>query len=318
MKSFSTFLNQPNLEKNTQSMIKSKLAKVGILSTAILATPTIGHSGTASKEVKAIPEITKESCITGDIGVGVVSQYILRGVVNESKGFIAQPYLDLYFKLYSGTGFINKVSLNLGLWSSINSNQTVASPGTSLATWYEFDWMPGMTVTFAKNFALSVTWLDYDFVSSGGRAGSLNTNLAYDDTDLLGAFALHPHVSAMKTMIGNGVGVPGGALGWYYEVGIAPGFTVGKGGTYPLTFTFPMTVGLGPETYNGEDYGYFSAGVTAAVPLAFVPSCYGTWTATAGFTYWNLGDNAAHASSPAINDGGTSQYVFSGSIGLTF
>jgi hypothetical protein len=98
---------------------------------------------------------------------------------------------------------------------------------------------------------------------------------------------------------------------------MAASFPVGKGGD-PLTFSFPMIVGLGPETYNGEDYGYFSAGVNAAVPLALVPLCYGTWTATVGFAYWNLGDNAAHASSPALNDGGTSQEVFFGLIGLTF
>ena len=61
-------------------------------------------------------------------------------------------------------------------------------------------------------------------------------------------------------------------------------FPLGRGAD-PLTFSFPMIVGLGPETYNGEDYGYFSAGVNAAVPLAFVPLCYGTWTATVGFAY---------------------------------
>ena len=37
-----------------------------------------------------------------------------------------QPYVDLYFKLYEGEGFLNKVSLNLGLWSSINSRKTDA------------------------------------------------------------------------------------------------------------------------------------------------------------------------------------------------
>ncbi len=298
-------------------MTKYSLAAACTLTLALASTSLAGTAAPA-KESKVVQEIVKESCITGDIGLGVVSEYISRGVVNENQGFIAQPYLDLYFKLYEGEGFLNKVSLNLGLWSSIHSNHTFASPGTALPAWYEFDWMPGMTFTFAKNFALTLTWLDFDFVSSGGRAGNLLGNLSYDDTDLLGAFALHPHVGVMKTFIGNGVGVPNSSQGWYYEVGLAPGFTVGKGGSYPVAFTFSLTVGLGPETYDGEDYGFFSAGVNVSVPLAFVPSCYGAWTVSAGFTYWNLGDNAAHASAPALTNGSNDQYVFSGSLGLTF
>lgn len=298
-------------------MTKHSLAAACTLTLALAASSFAGTAAPA-KETKVIKEIIKESCITGDIGVAVVSEYISRGVVNENQGLIAQPYLDLYFKLYEGSGFVNKATLGLGIWSSIDSHKTAASPGTSLAAWYEFDWTPSVSIIFAKNFTLNIMWYDFDFVSSGGRASGLGGTLSYDDTDLLGAFAVHPHVTVIKGMIGNFVGVPGGDHGWYYEAGIAPGFTVGKGGTYPLTVTIPLTVGLGPETYNGDDYGFFSAGINAAVPLAFVPSCYGAWTATAGFTYWNLGDNAAAASVPAITSEDKNQFVFSGSIGLTF
>ena len=301
-------------------MTKHSLAAACTLTLASLALASTSLAGTAApaKETKVIKETIKESCITGDIGLAVVSNYVSRGVVNENQGFIAQPYLDLYFKLYEGDGFVNKVSLNGGLWSSLHSNKTFASPGTSLGAWYEFDWTVGLAVTFAKNFTLTTSWFDFDFVSSGGRAGSLNMNLAYDDTDLLGAWALHPHVAVLKNMIGNAVGVPGGELGWYYEVGIAPSYTFDKSGTCPVTVTLPLNVGLGSETYNGDDYGYFSAGINASVPLAFVPECYGSWTLSSGVTYYNLGDNAAAASAPAITNGDNDQFVFSGSIGLAF
>ena len=298
-------------------MTKHSIATACALTLAAALTST-GFAGTEAKAAKEIKETIKESCITGDIGLAVVSEYVSRGVVLENQGFIAEPYLDLYFKLYEGTGFINKVSLNGGLWSSFHSKHTAATPGTSLAAWYEQDWTAGLAITFAKNFTLTTSWFDEEFVSSSTRGGALNVNLAYDDSDLLGAFALHPHATVLKSMIGNYVGVPNGANGWYYEVGIAPGFTVGKGGTYPLTVTIPLTVGLGPETYNGQDYGFFSAGINASVPLAFVPACYGSWTYTTGFTYWNLGENAANASAPAITDGNRNQFVFSGAVGLTF
>ena len=301
-------------------MTKHSLAAACTLALASLAVASTSLAGTGApaKETKVIKETIKESCITGDIGLAVVSEYVSRGVVQENQGFIAQPYLDLYFKLYEGTGFFNKVSLNAGLWSSLHSNKTAATPGTSLAAWYEFDWTAGLAVTFAKNFTLTVSWFDEEFVSSSTRGGAVNGNLAYDDTDLLGAFALHPHAAVLKSMIGNYVGVTGGANGWYYEVGIAPGFTLGKGGTYPVAVTIPLTVGLGPETYNGDDFGFFSAGLNASVPLAFVPACYGSWTYTTGVTYILEGKNAAAASAPAVTNGDRNQFVFSGAIGLTF
>ena len=301
-------------------MTKHSLAAACTLTLASLALASTSLAGTAApaKETKVIKETIKESCITGDIGLAVVSEYISRGVVQENQGFIAQPYLDLYFKLYEGTGFFNKVSLNLGLWSSLHSNKTIAAPGSSFAAWYEFDWTAGLAVTFAKNFTLTTSWFDEEFVSSNARGGAVNANLAYDDTDLLGAWALHPHVAVLKSMIGNYVGVANGTDGWYYEIGIAPGYTFGKGGTYPVTVIVPLTAGFGPETYNGDDYGFFSAGINASVPLAFVPACYGSWTATTGFTYVNSGNQAAAAATPLITNGDRNQYVFSGAIGLAF
>ncbi len=300
-------------------MTKHSIAAACALTLAVAFTSTsLAGTGKEAKATKEIKETIKESCITGDIGLAVVSEYVTRGVVQENQGFIAQPYLDLYFKLYEGTGFFNKVSLNGGLWSSLHSHKTAATPGTSLGAWYEFDWTVGLAVTFAKNFTLTTSWYDEEFVSSSIRGGALNLNLAYDDTDLLGAFALHPHITALKSMIGNYVGVTGGANAWYFEGGVAPGYTFGKGGTYPVSVTVPLTVGFGSETYNGEDFGFFSAGLNASVPLAFVPACYGSWTYSTGVTYYLLGENAAAASAPAVTNGDRNQFVFSGSIGLTF
>jgi hypothetical protein len=281
---------------------------------ALILTPVPALFAGTTAPAKTVVEKAKAPFITGDLGVVVTSQYISRGVVNENQGFIAQPYLDLYFNMYEGSGFLNKIQLNLGLWSSLHSKKTGATPGTSLASWYEFDWMPGISFTFAKNFNFTFTYLDFDFVSGGGRAGNLNFNLAYDDTDLLGAWALHPHFTVLKSVIGNPVGVPGANGGWYYEVGIAPSHTYG-----PVTLTVPLTVGLGDgKFYGGDTYGYFSAGITAAVPLAFIPETFGKWTLTSGVTFYNQGGNAAAASAPGINNGGHNQWVFSGGVGTTF
>lgn len=174
--------------------------------------------------------------------------------------------------------------------------------------------MPGISFTFTKDFTFTFTYLDFDFVSGGGRAGNLNFNLAYDDTKALGPWAMHPHVTVLKSVIGNPVGVPGANQGWYYEIGVAPSHALG-----PVTLTVPLTVGLGDSKfYGGKTYGYFSAGTTLSVPLSLIPKTYGKWTLSSGATYYNQSSAVAAASAPGLTNGGHTQWVFSGQIGTTF
>ena len=277
---------------------------------SIPATTVAHDDGKDVKETKDVKEQVKESCITGDLGVTLVSEYLSRGLVLENQGVIAQPYLDLYFKLYEGTGFINKVVFNLGLWSSIHSHvQPIGSTDTT-RNWYEFDYTPGVSVTFAKNFTFTASYFEFDSPASAfDTARSLNFNLAYDDTDLLGKFALHPHVTYLRELDAPGFAglQPNGN---YYELGLAPGFTAG-----PVTITIPLTVGLGSQGfYQSDTFGYASGGVQLSIPISFIPDCYGKWTFSGGYTYYRLGTDVADATAT----GHRNQNVFQGAIGLTF
>jgi len=290
------------------------LGSFGFASTSLAGDESTGKD---TKETKAMKEAVKETCITGDLGVTMITQYISRGLVLENQGVIAQPYLDLYFKLYEGTGFINKVTFNLGLWSDINSH--VQNPATTTRNWYEFDYTAGFTVTMAKNFSATLSYFEFDSPSSNfDTARSINLNLAYDDTDLLGAFALHPHVTILAEL--NAPGAAGlDGHGYYFELGVAPSYTFAKASSYPVTFSVPLTVGLGDDRfYNGDTFGYFSAGAQLSVPLAFIPSCYGAWTFSGGYTYYYLGDQLQEFSAANQGNGEHSQHVFQGAIGLTF
>src|ERR1700722_8007202 len=86
---------------------------------AVPMTAKAGTDETASgKESKAVVEEAKKSYISGDLGVQFVTTYYSRGILQGpqgKRGFDAQPYLDLYFQLYAGTGFVDKITLNLGL-----------------------------------------------------------------------------------------------------------------------------------------------------------------------------------------------------------
>jgi hypothetical protein len=312
------------------------MTKFFALAASISAVPALSLAGTemaSGKESKPIVEKTKESCITGDIGITVVSQYVSRGVIFENQGGIIQPYADLYFKLLEGDGFVNKISLNLGIWNSFHSRKTDAglvngTPGaSSTRSWYEFDFTAGLAITFAKNFTFTPSY--YTFLSPNDGFSTfhgLNLKLAYDDTDLLGAFALHPYVQVLFEME-NKAGT-GADEGVYYEVGIAPSVPLG-----PVTLTFPITAGFGSNDFYGslnettgliddESFGFVSGGVTASYNLGFIPECYGTWTVTAGYTFYHLGEGTQDfntaARGGAVRDGDENEHVFSGGLMVAF
>lgn len=303
-------------------MIKHSIAKFACVLAAIAIVPAAtSFAGTeykSSKEVKEVVEQCKESCITGDIGINVVSQYISRGLIFENQEGIIQPYADLYFKLYEGEGFVNKVQLNLGIWNSFHSRKTdqglVSGAGTSsTSSWYEFDFTAGVSVTFAKYFTLTPSY--YWFLSPNDGFSTfqgINVKLAFDDTEFLGPFALHPYVQVLFELA-NKAG-NGSDEGIYYEVGIAPSFPVG-----PITVTVPITAGFGSEEFyaGNESYGFFSAGVTLGYTLPFVPECYGTWTVTGGATYYHLGE-ALDDFNPGVRDQSDSEVIFSGGLVVAF
>ena len=285
--------------------IKNLTLGAGIAVAAILL-PASLYAGTDSK---AVVETTTKSAITGDLGVNFVSEYISRGAMQENQGVIAQPYADLYFSLYEGTGFVNKVTLNLGIWGSLHSNH----PGNTSTTsaWYEFDYTPGVSVTFAKNYTLTASYFEFDSPNDSFAASrNLNFNLAYNDADLLGAFALHPHVAYLREL--DGIAATGsGDSGNYYEVGIAPVLPA----LGPVTVSIPVTAGFGSNHFYAENktFGYISAGLAASVPLSFIPAQYGAWAFNAGATYVYLADQNADYSGIDNN-----RFVFNGGVGMTF
>ena len=296
-------------------MLKSKSLKLTLCAGAALASlsvlSTSAFAGEDSKTTKEIQTTEQpKSAITGDLGVNFVSQYISRGLVLENQGVIAQPYADLYFSLYEGTGFINKVSLNLGIWSSLHSREV---PGSTTAAWYEFDWTPGIAVTFAKNFTLTSSYFEFDSPNDSFKtARSANFRLDFNDADYLKAFALHPHVTYLREL--EGKAGSGTHQGNYYEVGVAPGLPAYG----PLTVTFPVTAGFGSSRFyqHNQGVGYISAGANAAVALSFIPASYGTWTFNAGVTYYYLVGALSYATSVQPND--HNDWVFNGGVGMTF
>lgn len=301
-------------------MLNKTIAKFCVLSASILALAAGAQADDKetvdSKKAVAPPEKIP-SWITGDVGVTFISRYYSRGILQEWSGFIVEPNLDLFFKLIDNgdKSFFNSLVLNLSLWDSFHSNKTGVPPGShsTVSSWYESDYYVGLTATFAKNFSFQTSYFEFDYPSGvADPQRSLNFQLNYNDSDLLGAFALHPHL----TYLYNFQGIAGlkHTHANYFEVGLAPGYTFAPKSTYPVTLTAPLTAGFGDSRfYGGDSFGYFSAGLSLGVPLAFISPHYGTWTLTFAGTYYKLGSTTSE-----VNHGHTDAGVASANITCAF
>jgi hypothetical protein len=305
----------------TDAMLQTALRKLRVslaflFAVAFLRPAIAGPEPLPSQPMKtaALEAKVAEPTWNGDAGVNFVTAYIAFGILQENQGVIAEPYIDVYHTMFQSDGWISKVSLGLQLWSSIHSAETLANRGSSVAAWYEFDYYVPLAITIAKRTTVTISYLEYDFPNGAFTPQrGVQANVAYDDTDLLGAFALHPHILALCNF--DGILGVGKSRAWYGEIGIAPGFTVAKKGTYPISFTFPVLLGIGDaHFYPGDVYGYFSATGNVSVPLAFLPKSFGAWTANAGFTYYNLGNATTEINANRDRNA----YVGQIGVGLTF
>ena len=206
-----------------------------------------------------------------------------------------KPYVDLYYKLYQGDGFINKVT------ATVDSGGTLARPdppplptrparGAISRNSMSFRVWPFSSRTASPSPPGSIDGLN---PSGGYHQGRwVKTTLGFDDTGLTGQnFSIQPYLNVLYEL--PGPSYPGlKPHAWYFEPGISPNYTFFSA-RISCQSCFPIAVGLGNKFYAGDTYGYLSVGPQVSVPLAFIPLKYGKWTASLGYRYINLGPTTA-------------------------
>jgi hypothetical protein len=250
-------------------------------------------------------------------GVDWTTDYYFRGILQEDKDYIFQPYGEITFKLLEGGPAFGNLGLTIGTWNSLHGGPTgVDGNNTDPDLWYESDFYTKLGWTFLEDFTSAVIYTAY--MSPNDRFGTVQEvafSLGYNDSKLLGPFALNP--SLLLAFEFKGQADAGNHRGVYLQAGISPGYTFNAGGSYPVTLSVPLLVGLSVSEYyefgTGDDdtFGFFQGGVTLAVPLAFVPASFGTWTVKGGLSVLQLGDNLK-----AINNSDRTEVI--GTIGLAF
>lgn len=286
-------------------------ATAGLLATAALGQAESNHvqadaqAATRSDAVASVNDNVTAKELPGgafslQLNLDSVTQYFYHGIIQEDTGLILQPAARLTVNLFSEDDL--KLDGFAGMWNSFHGQETGATTtGDFTRYWYESDILGGLTFT-AGNLSLSAAYI---FLTSPSDAyetvQELDLTLALDDSDWLGAFALHPYA-----LVGIETGADasdGGNSdpGTYLELGIAPGFSFDFGKT-PVAITFPIAIGLSLHDYYqnaaGDDgtFGYVQVGVKASIPLPFGDR-YGKWTIHAGVSGMFLGNHTTQYNS---------------------
>ena len=201
---------------------------------------------------------------TGNIsmsaGTDVVTQYYFRGIVQETSGFIMQPYLDASISF-------GAASITAGTWSSLHSAGATGFSGAP-ESFYETDFYAGIGGA-AGPVGLDATYTAY--MSPRGSWGTVKELAIGLSVDNVAA----PYATVAFELSGNAAGDSGGT---YVELGIEPSAPLDDA---PVSLSFPVAVGLSASDYYNPGgvnhaFGFFSAGASIGVPLN-VPAEYGEW-----------------------------------------
>lgn len=277
----------------------------GALAGTAIASPPL------AEELRAEAETEKPWSL--DITVDAVSQYFFRGYnLNPGADFIIQPGAEFSYKLLESDEVA--VSGYIATWANLaNGVGDVHSPRNV----YEFDLYGGVNVDY-KNFTFGAIYTLYFYPNrSYGQQQEVGLTLSYDDSAIWedsAVFAgINPHAGYYFELEDRG----DSDRNDYFEFGIEPTLKpVDVLGT-EITFSLPAAVGLSADGYytdsdgRNETLGYYIVGVTAEVPLTFIPETAGEWSLTIGVDYVRLLSDSARQS----NGGDRDDFV--GRIGLT-
>jgi hypothetical protein len=252
-------------------------------------------------EVVAVAEVEEEDeapnlgAFSVTFDNSFTTAYMFRGIMNVRDGLIWQPSLGLGMNLFEAEeGVVTSVDLGFGIWASYQTENYSGIAGTDGL--YEVDYYPSLSVEWCGQFTTALTYYDYTSPNDTFRdVDEIAVDLSYDDSELLGAFAMNPTATFAFETHNTSFGTGKGAV---FEFALEPSveFEIPGAEDYPIGLTFPFKMGLSmDEYYNdnaGEDdtFGYARLGLHAGVPIACIPARFGAWSVTNGFDVYFLGD----------------------------
>lgn len=255
---------------------------------------------------------------SAELGLDVTNNYMFRGIAQQDRGIIAQPWAEFALDLSGEDG--PPISVFGGIWNSVHSERGGStSVDNDVEHWYEADVYAGASVGFGKLEASLIYTAYMSPSDSFTTIDELMLGLSYDDSEspLLLGIAWSPSVT-LAIEIGDGA-ASGPDEGIFLGFGVEPGFDLEDGMFAGTTISFPVQVGLGLADYyqdaTGDDdlFGYVDVGVAASVPLSSGDSEWGAWTLGASVNALFLG-----SATEEINGGDNFEVIATVGISVGF
>jgi hypothetical protein len=243
-------------------------------------------------------------------GVDWTTAYFFRGILQEDRGIIVQPWAQVNVGLITEEQFT--LDGYVGIWNSLHSRHTDAGAirppidghvETNRA-WYEFDFFAGLDLGVG-DFTIGLVYTLYTSPSHAfASLDELGLIVSYDDSALWGdrGFAVNPYVAVYQETRGGNAS--------HLEVGITPEVELDLG-RVPLTLGVPVIAGFSLRDYYEDTFGYVQIGIQGTVPLP-MPERYGQWELTGGVSWLHLASNDLQAA----NRGDRNAFV--GTVGVGF
>ena len=213
-------------------------------------------------------------------GVDFVSDYYFRGIIQETGGFIAQPFLDASMSL-------GPVSITAGTWNSLHSAGDAGFDGAP-EIYYESDFYAGLGIAAGDAVGIDLTYTAYMSPrGSWGTTKEVALGLSF-------ATFADPYATFAFEVSGGADGGPN--EGSYAEIGFELAAPLGDA---PVSLSFPIAIGASMSNYfeyqnemgvwSDGAFGFFSIGASLGVPLP-VPEEYGAWDLAIGVNALAFGE----------------------------
>src|SRR5262245_29661525 len=153
--------------------------------------------------------------VTLTASIDFANAYFFRGIPQDDTGVIMWPSGDLGFALFSGSGGLKSISVNVGTWNSLHTG-SAGSDGPSGKLWYESDFYATAGFGFGRGTTAGVTYTAYTSPNgSFGTVKEISFKVAVDDSGALGSFAVKPYAVLAHELDGQADG--GANEGTYLE-----------------------------------------------------------------------------------------------------
>lgn len=242
----------------------------------------LATAGTASAQTSATQP--NAGALTFNGGLDVPSVYFFRGMRQEGEPKLTlQPFGDLGIILSS------RLRVNVGVWDSLHTG-TSGTGGPTRRLHYEERFYS--TLTFRAADRLSVASSYYAYSSPNDSFNTVKEiDIGVTDT---GRFAPYGFLAFELSDSGQADG--GFKKGTYLEFGATPRLPLFEG---KLVAMLPLKIGASVRNYyelvgstgatTDNAFGFFDVGGLVTMPLRWVPSRFGVWSAQGGAEYLALG-----------------------------